>query len=246
MLRLLISDWDAPMPKKPTNEFGVMSFSKTGSVEKITHRLPDDKQGQEAAVAQRWAEQLGERTEKKYTVKMLEENDHDFELYEDGLLKFVVQMVEVTRHDFCKQLTQEEYDSSRFTEVIYISPEERYGVDQVKSFTLITEKIRRKQEKHYAKPGVGEFVLLIWSVWYGVHFTGDDKTGRISNAENYLAENGMAPFDAVWLCDMHGTRRLQAVRNEGSGLRAEEITGKRRVSIFIPAIKMTPTSSGTT
>ena len=192
------------MPKKPTKDFGYVSFSPDGRVKKEIFRLPDSKAAQELEVARRFASLLGPDESGKYEVVPLPENDHDFVLQERGTsIKMTVQLAEIVARDYLVRLTEDQYRNGTPGFTKYVVDDGTYcGVDVEKRDSILTERIKQKLARHYQKPD-GSLWLVLWSLnsdFTFVYCSGGKfhKAPAIIMAERYIGTAGSHPFDAIW------------------------------------------------
>jgi hypothetical protein len=189
---------------KPTTTFGAWSFGKDGSVKPQFETLPADKVSQEAAAAKKLLALAGGTyfPAQKTSVEMLPENDNDLRILADGKPVAVVECIELVARD-------------------YLAPKgvvTAFGIakadgtidyaDTEKIANALTDKIRLKLAKKYAKPADMEFWLLIWSVtglpefghwWEGGERKFSESTLR---ARKFCSENTPDPFDRVLFFDL--------------------------------------------
>jgi hypothetical protein len=193
------------MPRKPTQPFGHIAFSKEGKVTKNTTLLPDDKEGQEVGVVARFVEYLHQHG-KHFEPEKLPEHDNDFLLKtaEEGT-DVLLELVELVGREYLVEATDEYLNNPnpRFQHWVYLAPDKIYGVDEKKKNISIKRLIEHKIDKSYAKPKDEEFWLLIWTVqsdhpfeWWqaGVNHV----SLSVMAAREYLKDNGAGPFDQIW------------------------------------------------
>lgn len=187
---------------KPTTPFGTIDFGRDGCVRRNIHVLSPDKAEQEIEVGRRFVRYAEEMVGGPLQIEPLDERDHDFRLFSDSI-KIDVQCTEVVRHDFLKP--------PHIVDTYFIKMPDgsTRSVDEAKLDETLTNKIRRKFEKHYTHPPDGELWLLIWSVAglpHGAYIDGDDNTRKVSRAvaraQAFLNEVGPAPFDRILFFDL--------------------------------------------
>lgn len=103
-------------PKKPTQTFGEMSFSKAGKVTQHLYRLSDVKPVQEKEAIERFVEIFNASMPERQlsNARQLPENDHDF-LLETAGSDIHIQLTELVNRSFTFAMSQEEYDSCKWT-----------------------------------------------------------------------------------------------------------------------------------
>jgi hypothetical protein len=184
---------------KPTTPFGHIAFGKDGSVTKHIEHLPKDKAGQEEAVGQKLLTRAGGKffPEQQTSFKTLPERDNDFCILADGEPAATVECIELVERDYLAA-------PGVVTNHSIAQPDGtlRY-IDTEKLANVLTDKIKLKLAKHYAKPKQGQFWLLIWSAgglpalghfWEGGQLKHSESTLR---ARQFLAKNGGGPFDKI-------------------------------------------------
>lgn len=197
------------MPRKPTQPFGHLAFSKSGRVKKEMQLLSDVKEAQELQVAASFVEAynrlaLGSAIS---NLKSLDENDHDASALLNGLpLEF--QVTELVERSYTIEMTKEEYDAGVFTEAVQLN----YGarprrVDQALRDEALWRAIDKKLAKSYARPADGSLRLLVFSV--GALYPTEYISGGVfmvspalALARRELATSGIAPFTAVWFTNL--------------------------------------------
>ena len=197
------------MPKKPTEDFGYIAFSKSGRVQKVMHRLPDDKPNQELSVGKLFAEQLSKQYDQQCHVEPIEERGHDFLLiFSDG--KTVeVQATEIAAVEYLTLLNHDEYIEGKtgFQHFEMGANQQMFGIDVAKKENALVRQIQKKIDRHYAKPESRELWLLVWTVRSDFHFQhAADGALHLSDAGmgavNYLVENGSGVFDQIWFFNL--------------------------------------------
>ncbi len=193
------------MARKPTQPFGHIVFSKDGSVEKRMSLLPDDKEGQEGNIVERFVDCLS-RCDRHFEPVRLAERDNDFLLTStDGGTDVLLEMVELAWREYLVEATEEDLKNpnSRFSSWVYISKNEIYGVDEDAKEKSLTRLITHKIDRNYEKPSDKEFWLLVWTVLSDHHFewhqNGEKHVSTsILVAREHIAAHGAEPFDQVW------------------------------------------------
>jgi hypothetical protein len=196
------------MPKKPTDPFGAWIFSKDGKVSRDSSMLPDDKQGQECAVIARFIEGYNESQDSQIESSYveLEERDHDFEIEKQNKT-IVVQVTEIIERDYV--IDKGASPTPGATEgVIRFKLGSRHSqeIDVIKRNRALETAIKRKVEKHYAKPA-NEFWLLVFTTDVGIFPEVSDTEFMelptpLEYAQEYL-KGVTTPFDQIWFVNMY-------------------------------------------
>ena len=191
-------------PKKPTEPFGYISFSKSGKAKKRMFELSSDKETQEAEVAEKFIESHNKQVlnfEIKQQIK-LPEKDHDF-LFETSKGKIFAQITELVQRSYAFPMTQDEFDNGIYQESIYVGPTELpLGVDIEKRDFALKSVIENKINMHYSKPKDSELWLIVFSVtqYLTEYFEAGvfTKSPGLEIAQEYLRTCSTNPFDQIW------------------------------------------------
>ena len=173
------------MPKKPTQPFGTINFSKDGKVRRDIRRLSQDHDEQQKDAIDIIAKQF-ERMGRPITdIKQLPKRDHDFEATCEAN-PVIIQLTELVSRDF--------HDSVTFS---FDTEAEAHALSNV---------IGGKLDRHYAKPKDRGFWLVVFSThpyrteyWQG----GVKKISQgLVNARAVLAGRSDNPFDEIWFSNL--------------------------------------------
>lgn len=197
------------MPKKPTEPFGYIDFSKSGQVDKHMELLSSDKPLQEQQVAQVFFAAYNEaHPEAPFKeCRPLPENDHDFVLV--GHDKEVdLQITELVSRAYTFEMTREEYDRRAWK----VATTKEYGgipwrIDTEKRDAALYVQINKKQSKHYAKSAGRDLWLLVFTtdVLYETEYYsgGQLQTSPALNlARNNLNKQERHAFERIWLSNL--------------------------------------------
>lgn len=196
------------MPRKPTQTFGHIAFSKDGRVTQHLTRLSEDKPIQELEALQRIIQLFNESWAGHQVsfVRQLEENDHDFIIEVDGQ-EMDVQLTELVDLSFTFKITEEEYNSGKWSHyILKASGEIPLAIDMEKKDRALSDVIRKKVSKNYSKSGGRPLWLLVFATFmYETEYVQASQP-RVSPglqiARDYLCGEGRNIFDAVWFCDL--------------------------------------------
>jgi hypothetical protein len=192
-------------PRKPTDEFGVISAPAHGGMQKIVESLPAIKEAQEQMIGERFAAALSEKTSVQWSVEALPENGHDFMLLGPNT-EIEVQAVEIAaKRDFLTRIPLADWKERRhnFDNVVVLGQDEFWGIDAEKERAAIWDKIALKLAKNYSKPA-RPFWLIVWTTYQGLHTVwaenGVTRTSRnILFARKRLRSLPKIVFDEIWL-----------------------------------------------
>ncbi len=192
------------MPKKPTQPFGHIAFSKSGKVTKHQFELPDDKSGQELAAIRHFARKRIADLLPEQIVR-LPENDNDFEIKLTDGSSIIVELTELVRRDYMERVSQQDYDKGRFRYVASDASGAIWRVDDERKGLVLGEKIVSKLR--YPKPQGKLFWLLIWTIEsefrYFWHEGGKSyENEAVHRARAKIVEIQKFPFDEVWVTNL--------------------------------------------
>lgn len=198
------------MTRKPSQTYGHIAFSKSGKVTRQVYTLSNVKRKQEDQIAKIFCEQLPREQFGKVEWAPLAEDDHGFRLVSDKLCA-EMQITELSPYEYMKPLTNEEWleGTSGFDHFAQGEGGKMFGIDTTKRDSLIVERIRLKQGKHYPRPKEGELWLCIFSndafvVPYAYQGGKRIKSKAMELAEVHCQSTGIAPFDSVWFLFLSG------------------------------------------
>lgn len=173
------------MPKKPTQPFGAMIFSKNGKVKPDTKKLSEDRTEQEKGAINIIADQFRRMGRPIIDVKQLPESDHDFEASCDGK-RVIIQLAELVSRNF--------HDPDTFI------------LDTAAEAAALTNVISGKLNKHYARPNGSEFWLVIFSTYpYATEYWqgGVRKVSEgLMNVRKMLTGCTDNSFDEIWFSNL--------------------------------------------
>ncbi len=189
------------MGKKPTSTFAHIAFGKDGSVRKSQTTLPDNKPGQEMGIGERLLEKGKSIIPENAKLHSLEENDNDLRVDVGGEPFAILELTEIRGHEFLKPLTQEEYDFGHHSHFMHVKGKP-HAIEGDRLNSAILASALGKLKRHYAKPKVGQFWLVLWSghgVLFSSHFQGGafHVSEAIKIAREGLAKAGGGPFDKI-------------------------------------------------
>ena len=193
--------------RKPTNPFGVISFSKQGKVRsEITH-LSSDKQTQELEAVTIFVDHYNRENpdDKISAIESLPESDHDFKI-RIGDRDIFVQLTELTTHQYYITITRDEYDSGRWRHFV----QTEYGalpkaVDMDNMVPALTRLIQKKIEKNYSK-GMAEIWLVVFTTDTGYpteYYQSNEliTSDHLKMAREYVATNNNI-FSRIWFTNL--------------------------------------------
>jgi hypothetical protein len=197
------------MPKKPTEPFAYLNFSKSGRVSKHVTQLSDTKSEQEMQVGVRFVEGfngLG-NGRKIAQLRPLAEADQDFSAYVSGV-PLQVQLTELVDRSYTFEMTMDEYNAGQFHEAI----QKGYGampqrIDPELRDDALWVAIAGKLRRRYAAPEAGEFWLVVFTT-QALYLTECVEAGvpRVSEAlrraRSRLVDYGPLPFTEVWFTNL--------------------------------------------
>ena len=196
------------MPRKPTQTFGHISFSKDGRVSQHLTRLSEDKPKQEFEALQRIIHlfnesRLGPRVS---FIRQLTERDHDFVVEVDGR-EIDVQLTELVDRSFTFQIPAEEYGSGKWHHyVLKASGEIPWAIDPEKRDRALSDVIRGKVLKNYSKSADRPLWLLVFATFmYETEYVQAGQpsaSSGLQKARDYLRTEDRNVFDAIWFCDL--------------------------------------------
>jgi hypothetical protein len=191
------------MPKKPTKSFGVIVFSKEGKVWPDFQKLPDDIEGQELGVAQRFVALAGQYVGGATRIEQPSQDDHDFYIYVDDNLLAQVQCTEIVLREFVTEGSPQEHFDSRISDGWVLLGNGCFGlVDRADRDNILVKKISRKY-KRYSKPPHCELWLLIFSTSgypLGNYIQGGRRKTSlpVARAREFLEANGPGCFTRIF------------------------------------------------
>jgi hypothetical protein len=201
------------MPRKPTDPFGAWIFSKDGRVRQEVSKLPDNKEGQEAAVIKRFIERYNESQPTCINPDFvaLEEANHDFQVLVDGRT-VIVQVTEIIERSYVITKGAKPTPGSKEGIIRFkVGAPGQQEIDISKRNRALETAIRRKVEKHYSKPA-SEFWLLVFSTDVGLspELTDaefEDVRTPLEYAQDYL-EGVDVVFDQIWFINVYASNPL--------------------------------------
>ena len=105
------------LPKKPTETFGTLVFGKDGRVRPNFQRLPEDKEGHESGVAERFIRLGSDYADKGARFEL----HHDFQIFVGRKLVATVQNTEFRFKECVTLKTQQEYTKEARGDQTWIS-----------------------------------------------------------------------------------------------------------------------------
>lgn len=196
------------MPRKPTQTFGHIAFSKDGRVTQHLTRLSENKPQQEMEALQRFLDLFKASLTSRHIglVRQLEERDHDFIVEVDGQ-ETEIQLTELVDRTFTFRMTIEEYDSGKWSHCVQkASGEIPWRIDPEKRDRALSDVIAGKVSKNYSKNSMRPFWLVIFATF--IYETESIQGGvpkvsqGLKKARDYLHTEKRNIFDAVWFCDL--------------------------------------------
>lgn len=197
------------MPKKPTQPYGYLTFSRSGKVSKEMFELSNVKETQEAEVGRSFVAAFNSSGgERQITgVSPMEQADHDFSARVNGA-ELHVQITELVDRSYTFPMSDEEYNAGRFGEAVQKAAGERpWRIDAALRDEALWRVIEKKLQKNYARPQQGELWLLVFTT-APLYLTEYVEAGvpRNSRALEYarerLQEVRLGPFSEVWFTDL--------------------------------------------
>lgn len=196
-------------PRKPTNPYGYVAFSKDGSVNKRMFQLSGKKTLQEAEVVDVFASGFNKHSEGREIsdIKPLPENDQDFDMQVNGV-STLLQVTELVDRTFVAPLTADEYNACEYDEYIQKGfGEIPCGINKEARDKVLAGLIRMKIDMHYTIEPGKKFWLLIFST-HTDYWTEHSEAGvrRTSTAlDTARAELGLMDdvlFDEIWYTNL--------------------------------------------
>jgi hypothetical protein len=197
------------MPKKPTQPFGHIAFSKSGSVAKDMRQFSDVKEMQELQAATTFVTAFNELNlgHEISNLQPLEQNDHDFSAQLAGS-PLQLQLTELVDRSYTFDMTSEEYDTGQFTEAV----QTQYGgrprrIDIQLRDEALWNVVAKKLAKSYARPTGNALWLVVFST-NALYLTEYVKAGvpTASNALQFaranLAASDTGPFSEIWFTNL--------------------------------------------
>lgn len=196
------------MPRKPTQTFGHIAFSKDGRVTQHLTHLSEEKPTQELEALQTVLNLFNESWAGHHVsfVRQLTERDLDFIVEVDGK-ETDIQLTELVDRSFTFPITTEEYNSRKwnhYTQKAY--GEIPWAIDLEKRDRALSEAIQKKVLKNYAKSSDRPLWLVVFATF--IYETEYMQAGELrvspglQNARAYLRTETQNVFDAVWFCDL--------------------------------------------
>lgn len=196
-------------PRKPTQPFGVIAFSKSGKVTKKMQLLSGKKSHQERQVVESFISGFNTR---KPTVEIsdlapLDERDQDFSA-RFGESNIEIQVTELVSRTYIFEMSEAEYDSGNWDEVIqaeYGGRPKRIDTDARDNALWIS--IKKKVDKNYSKSDLKQLWLVVFtteSLFLTEFFeAGVARTSiALDIARAQLAQHGSGPFDRIWITNL--------------------------------------------
>jgi hypothetical protein len=139
------------MPRKPTQPFGSIVFSKDGKVRHRRFVLPDQKELQETEAVRCFVDLLRHAYPERAIerCRQLAENDHDFEASCHGE-RIVMQLAELVDRPFVSTARRSGSDG-----ILYRRNGSVEYIDQAAKDLALWNVVSRKLDKRYAKPARG-------------------------------------------------------------------------------------------
>jgi hypothetical protein len=204
------------MPKKPTTTYGYISFGKDGTVTKVMHTLPADKEAQEQRAAEHFVGFRFPDVNAKAALKRLPERDNDFRLMIPGRHPITLELVEIASRDYIYPIDQDEWSNNSHKYPQTMQRNEVvdgkltvnvFNIDLQKKAGALTEKIRKKLR--YSKPTDSDFWLLIWTVeteftYVGSGPDGDFEDDGVRAAREFASAQPQSLYEEIWVSNMLG------------------------------------------
>lgn len=196
------------MPRKPTQTFGHIAFSKDGQVTQALTRLSEDKPIQEFEALQKCIQLFNEcwAGHQVSFVQQLPENDHDFIVSVDGK-ETDVQLTEMVDRSFTFPITEKEYNAGKWSQyILKASGEIPLAIDPEKKNRALSDAILNKVSKNYSRNEGRPLWLVVFATF--IYETEYVEAGQrrvspgLQAARNYLCGEEHNVFDAVWFCDL--------------------------------------------
>ena len=172
-------------PKKPTQSFGTINFSKDGKVKPNIRKLPEVKEEQERGAMEIVAEKLQKIGYSLTDIKQLSEPDQDFEAICNGN-PIIIQLTELVSRDFHDSIT--------------------FMLDTETEAAALATSIETKLDRHYSKPTGAEFWLVVYSTFAYLteYIQGGEKrrSQGLVNARYLLSRRDDNPFDVIWFSNL--------------------------------------------
>ncbi|RJX36078.1 MAG: hypothetical protein C4525_01850 [Desulfarculus sp.] len=197
------------MPKKPTEAYGYIAFSKSGKVEKHMDLLSSDKPIQEQQVAEIFIAAYNQAFPETAfdECRPLPENDQDFVLLGPGR-EIDLQITELVSRAYTFEMTREEYDRCDWK----VATQKEYGgipwrIDTDKRDAALFAQITKKQAKRYARTAGRDLWLLVFTT-DGLYETEYYSAGslRTSAALNFTRDNlkkqTSVGFENIWFTNL--------------------------------------------
>jgi hypothetical protein len=176
------------MPRKPTNPFGTMDFSKDGHVRPNIRKLSDEKSIQETEAISIFIGQLRWLGVHLPEPRGLPEADHDF-LIANGRDWLHIQLTELVDRTFATELE----GGAKI-------------IDTTAQIAALSNLIETKLRKRYAKPSNGQLWLVIFTT---AHYPTEYVEGHVLKcsagllaARRLLGSCPSCPFDAIWFTNL--------------------------------------------
>jgi uncharacterized protein (DUF433 family) len=195
-------------PKKPTQPYGRIVFSKDGSVSKQMFRLSDEKQTQEREVIERFANLYNEIDDGNQIseIRQLPEYDHDFSITL-GKVKVQVQLTELVERSFISPITEEEVKTKKGEDIaLKWSGGVLFRIDIEQKNAALTNLIKQKLDMNYAKSSDTFIWLVVFSTSpYCMEYV---KGGQLymseglAQAQEYLKGLSRIVFGEVWFTNL--------------------------------------------
>lgn len=197
------------MPRKPSEPYGYIDFSKSGKVEKHMELLSPHKPAQEKQVVESFVAAFNaEFPERRFKdCRALPENDHDFVLVgQDGEID--LQITELVSRAYTFGMTREEYDRAAWM----VAVQKEYGaqplrIDIEKRDSALYVQIAKKQNKRYAKTAGRDIWLLVFTtdVLYETEYYSAGKlqtSTALTFARKNLRKQNDHAFEKIWFTNL--------------------------------------------
>lgn len=196
-------------PRKPTESYGYIVFSKNGKVNKKMAKLSHDKEKQEVGVIEHFLKTLSKKCSDFNITgyEQLPEADQDFIIH-SAESEIYVQVTEIVEREYAFPISKAEYNSGRFSHFIQKkSGEIPWAVDTERRDNSIKKAIERKIEKYYAKSNHQILWLLIFctsSYIMTEYWEGGKKRQSIALtlARKYLRTLDQIIFNQIWYTNL--------------------------------------------
>ncbi len=204
------------MPSKPTTPYGYINFGADGTVQKVTHVLPAEKEAQEKRAAEHFLQFVFHGVSTREALKRLPECDNDFKLLLPDRRPITLELVELASREYMFPINAKEWlnNSQKYPYTMQMNEvvdgkftPSIFNIDLKKKAVVLTEKIQKKLR--YAKPTDSDFWLLIWTcesevVYAGSGPNGDCEDAGVKAARKFALRQTEPLFDEIWITNMIG------------------------------------------